>query len=430
MIFYLRGDTMLLQFRVKNVKSFRDEAILDFTAAGITEHENHVREKNGNKLLPLVAIYGANASGKTNIVSALNDMCEFIRTSIDSSESRNNYRFVFMPFIYNPDTYKEPCEFEVTVSLDKTYRYGFTIDNESLILSEYLEFQKTVNGKFFTVYERKNHSKFKIGTSKWLSEIEKDEMRYISSYIGENELILTVLGRRQKSSSTGALSRYSKLYEWFSRAAQCPECLNWDFDIIEVRENTPISSMFTRGSASKEYINFVRKADPTITGMRLENDNEEEPKKEVGRQLLTYRYIKECEQGVELPTILESSGTMYIMRTYPVIKQVLENGGLLVADEIDRSLHPILLLDVINLFTNPETNPNNAQLLCTMHNVVIMDRRFLRRDEIWFVERNENGESSLYSLADFEVGDKAVRKDADFCKNYILGRYGAVPEQQ
>jgi len=88
-------------------------------------------------------------------------------------------------------------------------------------------------------------------------------------------------------------------------------------------------------------------------------------------------------------------------------------------------LHPSLLLDIINLFTNPETNPKHAQLICTMHNVILMDRRFLRRDEIWFVEKSKEGESVLYSLADYSD----VRNDADFCKNYILGKYGAVPEK-
>lgn len=419
---------MLLQFRIKNVRSFHDEAILDFTATGINEHEEHVRLKNRNKVLPIVATYGANAAGKTNLVSALYDMCDFIRTSVDSVEKEKELRFIFAPFIFQGEI--QPAEFEITIALDKDYRYGFSIDYEAKVLTEYLEYRKATNGAFFRIFEREVGQPIKISGASILADEEASQIKLLNNVIGEKELLLTMLGRRKGSPSNAVLSRYAKIYDWVSGVAECPECKNRKIDLLFARENTQLSAMFSEGRAVNEYLKFVQKADPTIYDIRLEKENERETRKELGQQVLTNRRVDDDKPHLELPTILESSGTLYIMRTYPVIHQVLKTGGLLVADEIDRSLHPMLLLDIINLFTNPETNPNNAQLLCTMHNVIVMNRRVLRRDEIWFVEKNGKGESSLYSLADFKVNnDKSVRNDADFCKNYILGMYGAIPER-
>ena len=417
---------MLLQFRVNNVKSFHDEAILDFTASNIDEHSSHVFEKNGNIILPLVAVYGANAAGKTNLLSAFNEMCEFIKTSTDYNEDFQKYFFLFSNFIYDTTKYSAPIEFEVTLTLDCDYRYGFSVSEYSEIETEYLEFRKSPNGVFFTIFDRKKGERVQIGKSNMISKDERKQLLFIIDFIREKELLLTMLGRRQRNSKLGPLFRYALLYQWFSNVQSCPECALRDKNYIVAAENTPLFEIFSNKETLSNYLGFVQRADPTIINLSLENEDEVDPTSSNPKRLIAHRRLINLDDvngEVTLPTFLDSSGTKYIMQAYPIILQTLQNGGVLVADEIDRSLHPSLLLDVINLFTSPDTNPNHAQLLCTMHNVIIMDKRFMRRDEIWFVEKNSSGESSIYSLADYND----VRNDADFCKNYILGRYGAVP---
>lgn len=418
---------MLLEFRIRNAKSFHNEAILDFKASGIDEHSEHVFERNGNTVLPLVAIYGANASGKTNLVSAFCEMCEFIRTSVELKDEIQKYFFGFSTFIYDSETYSQPIEFEVTVSTDYDYRYGFSVISNASVMTEYLEFRKSPKGSFLTIFERKNGEPLKIGKSSFIGTEEKKELLFISSFIREKELLLTMLGRRQQTGKQSSLLRYTRLYKWFTSVEECPECTNRKLNYLVAHEGTPLYQTFQNEAEVENFVKFVQRADPTIVSLSLENKEDEiGQSQEQGKRLLTHRrLVNYDEELASLPTILESSGTKYIMKAYPVIRQTLLSGGLLVADEIDRSLHPSLLLDIINLFTNAETNPNHAQLLCTMHNVIIMDRRFLRRDEIWFIEKNKEGESALYSLADYND----VRNDADFCKNYILGKYGAVPEK-
>jgi len=419
---------MLLQFRIKNAKSFRNEAILDFTASGISEHTEHVFEQNRNSVLPLVAVYGANASGKTNLVSSFCDMCDFIRTSVELKDEGQKYFFLFSSFIYDTETFGQPIEFEVTVSTDFDYSYGFSVASNASVISEYLEFRKTPKGRFLPIFKREVGEPLKIGKSNLIGSDERKELTFVAGFIRDKELLLTMLGRRQQTAKQSSLSRYARLYEWFSSVEECPECTNRKLNSLVAHEGTPLFEVFQNEAEINEFIKFVQRADPTIVSLSLENKKEEDlgRNKEEGKRLLSHRHILNYEEGeTTLPTILESSGTKYIMSAYPIIRKTLLHGGLLAADEIDRSLHPSLLLDIINLFTDPETNPKHAQLLCTMHNVILMDRRFLRRDEIWFVEKNKEGESVLYSLADYND----VRNDADFCKNYILGKYGAVPEK-
>lgn len=419
---------MLLQFRVKNYKSFTEEAILDFSATSIAEHTYHLHKSNDIDVLPFIAIYGANAAGKTNLLSALNDMCYFIKSSLEVPDKEMQYRLLSAPSLLNDR--HTVTEYEVTLSLDKDYRYGYHIDFNGIIHNEYLEYRKTSGGAFFRIFEREFEKTTKITGSDAITRDERRVIKSISSIVSANELLLTMLGSRRSQTYSESLSTYITLYDWFSGVVECPECSSKKLDLLEVLDNVYLSNMFVNNDAIDEYVGFIQKADPTIRGIKLKKENEAANSNEITQHVLINREMgKGNRRKVEFPTILESSGTLYLLRAYPVIKHALDKGRMLIADEIDRSLHPSLLLDIVNLFTNPETNPNHAQLLCTMHNVILMDKRFLRRDEIWFVEKNKRGESVLYSLADFKLNDKTVRNDADFCKNYILGMYGAVPEK-
>lgn len=139
----------------------------------------------------------------------------------------------------------------------------------------------------------------------------------------------------------------------------------------------------------------------------------------------------DSEGTITIPLKQESAGTLKMFALYPMLQEVLKNGGVFFVDELNARLHPLLVRALIITFAQYDTNPNHAQLLFTSHDAWQLNCNVLRRDEIWFVEKQPNGISTLYSLADFsdEEGSK-IRKDENFEKNYLLGKYGAIPEMQ
>ncbi|MPN26749.1 hypothetical protein SDC9_174174 [bioreactor metagenome] len=138
--------------------------------------------------------------------------------------------------------------------------------------------------------------------------------------------------------------------------------------------------------------------------------------------------MTDSNQTAAIPLKLESAGTLKMFAIYPLLQEVLESGGVLCIDELNARLHPLLVRTIIILFLDSETNVNHAQLIFTTHDAFQLSSNILRRDEVWFVEKSESGISSLYSLVDFvdEDGSK-IRKDENYEKNYLLGKYGAIP---
>ncbi|MCD6322736.1 MAG: ATP-binding protein, partial [Clostridiales bacterium] len=129
-----------------------------------------------------------------------------------------------------------------------------------------------------------------------------------------------------------------------------------------------------------------------------------------------------------IPLNNESAGTLKMFALYPSLKEVFENGGLLVIDELNAKLHPLLVRNILISFLNPEININNAQIIFTTHDVWQLSTGLLRRDEIWFTDKDDEGISDLYSLADFkDENDQKIRKDAAFERNYVTGSYRAIP---
>lgn len=133
------------------------------------------------------------------------------------------------------------------------------------------------------------------------------------------------------------------------------------------------------------------------------------------------------DQTVSIPLHEESAGTLKMFALYPPLRETLDNGGVLFVDELNGRLHPLLVRNVLITFLNPDINTQHAQIVFTTHDPWTLNNGLLRRDEIWFTEKDEAGASTLYSLADFVEGDKKIRKDENYEKNYLLGKYGAIP---
>jgi len=401
---------MLLQFRFSNYKSFAGETVLDLTATNIREHVNSLIEKNGIKVLPIAAIFGANASGKSNIFYAFSSMARDVLEVYEKNESH----YMVTPYIFSKTTKMKPTEYEVSINIDdKEYRYGFA-RNQSQVFEEWLytkKFAKGTKSKEKMIFYRKGR---KVIVGK-LNKVEKKELEYLSSMINDNELLVTAIGRRNKS-------EYKKVYEWFLL------CIIQDFsDDSDEKWGTEFAAKFLyeRKENLKDVERLLRKFDSSI--IRLEIIPEKDA--DLNERFNVYSYHHDDEgKEIRLPFESESSGTKKMFSLATLLFFSIKSGVVLWIDELDSKLHPLILRYILGLYSNRNENTGNGQLIFSSHNLVCLDSSDLRRDEIWFVEK-VNQVSNLYSLYDFKDDEISIRSDLNFGKHYLLGRFGAIPFQ-
>lgn len=415
---------MLIQFNFKNYKSFKDEVSLDLTATRITEHNDHVVNTSNDKLLKVAAIYGANASGKSNIYEAFIYMSYYVSESFKfggesgKKKNRENDHAKVTPFLFNSKSKDHETTFEVffTDGLDikeKSYQYGFSLNQEK-VLEEWLFYKTKTSREYKTIFYRKNDEIDFSGILKKSAENLKVAL--------EKETLIVSLGAKLK------INKLKLVRDWFSNneivSYGCPE------------ENLFRSYMLPRNFASdsnvqNKVIKYFSTFDNSIKGFSVENiadDNEKESKNKRYTIDAHHKMNNSDEVGM-IPLSEESGGTLKMFSLYPLIQDVLNNGGILFVDELNSRLHPLLVRNIIMLFLDSTINTNNAQLIFTTHDIWQLSNDLLRRDEIWFVEKDDDGVSSLYSLADFidDTGTK-IRKDENYTKNYLTGKYGAIPK--
>jgi AAA15 family ATPase/GTPase len=405
-----RYDVMLLQFRFRNFKSFADEVVLDMMATNIKEHNNSLICVNGNNILPLAAIYGANASGKSNVFKAFNAMCTDVACIYNKNEKHTN----ISTFIFDGKLKDEPLELEVSININnKEYRYGF-LRNQTAVFEEWLyerKFAKNTRAKEKCIFYR-NRSKVSMDP---ISKKEEKEIRYIHSMIDKGELIITALGRRDKSI-------YSEIYQWFNITAQLQDFSD-DYDELRSTEFAA-DFLYENDNLLEDVTQLLRTFDSAIVGLKIEKEKDEELN-EIN-EVYSY-HLNEKNEEVKLPFASESSGTKKIFSLATWLMFSINSGLVLFVDELDAKLHPLALRYLIGLYSNKKTNIANGQLIFSSHNLVSLDSADLRRDEIWFVEKNKQ-KSTMFSLYDFkEDDDSCVRPDLNFGKNYLSGRFGAIP---
>ena len=399
---------MLIRFSFKNFKSFKNENCLDMEATSLKEHEYNVAKVDNGEYLKVSAIYGANASGKTNVLQAFDYMKKRILVSDDSKKNSPIDEENVYSFMINNDPIA--LEVEILAKNNKIYKYGFEVLKDTII-SEWL-FEKRVN-KFYSIFERENNN----------VSMKPNKISDLVN-IDERSLFLNIYSKIDRNNKD-----FSNVYDWFVNSTYL-DLGNPNFErFINNRVSLKILS---DENYKKELLKFIKTFDSGIEGIKTTPDSIEAVKSNNG--MIDIEVIHKGENGElkALPFYLESNGTRKMFHLFDFFMDALKNGMVLFVDELDAKLHPLLTRYIINLFHNSDTNKGNGQLIYSTHDTVNLNKETFRRDEIWFAEKDKDGISEIYALSDYILEDdknagKKVRNDATYNKDYLTGRYGAIP---
>ena len=399
---------MLIRFSFKNFKSFKNENCLDMEATSLKEHEYNVAKTENGEYLKVSAIYGANASGKTNVLQAFDYMKKRILVSDDSKKNSPIDEENIYSFMINNDPIA--LEVEILAKNNKIYKYGFEVLKDTII-SEWL-FEKRVN-KFYAIFERENNN----------VSMKPNKISDLVN-IDERTLFLNIYSKIDRNNED-----FSNVYDWFVNSMYL-DLGNPNFErFINNRVSLKILS---DENYKKELLKFIKTFDSGIEGIRTTPDSIEAVKSNNG--IIDIEVLHRGENGElkALPFYLESNGTRKMFHLFDFFMDALKNGMVLFVDELDAKLHPLLTRYIINLFHNSQTNIGNGQLIYSTHDTVNLNKETFRRDEIWFAEKDKDGISEIYALSDYILEDdknagKKVRNDATYNKDYLTGRYGAIP---
>ena len=409
---------MLRKFKFSNFRCYADEVVFDMTAMTLKEHNDTVIEKNGVGILPVAAIYGANASGKSSFFMAMLIMSSVIvdRYLAQNSGVDVKNRVFTTPFMFDKSIENAPTLFETTIIIDSyEYRYGFSC-NKQAIFTEYLYKKKisknTTVEKTIFYRDNKNISYGKI------SKKQQDELNYCFSMSTDKTLLLTDIGMRNKDEEIG------NIFDWFLFNGLSLRISSDTFFTNNYCERLVGDMLYEYEKQLpdlyRKYKSFINEVDPSIDDMEfIEEKDPDGTEYHIARTVHIYNGKK---YTVKLSA--ESEGTQKIMYVSLILFRALEMGGSLFIDELDSKMHPLILQRIIRMFTSKSTNLNGAQLIFSAHNLINFNSDDLRRDEIWLTEK-KNHKSRMFLLASCEEGN--VRSDLNFSKCYLSGRFGGVP---
>lgn len=409
---------MLIQFNFKNFKSFRDEVTLDLSAARMTEFVERVVTVGNERILSMAAIYGANASGKSNIYNAFEYMADYVIESFKYGDEEEKFEeFKPTPFLFDSVSEGAESSFEVYFTIpgdksERTYNYGFCVDAHG-VTEEWLNTKARTARKYTSVFYRSV-----VEDVLDLSGFPKNSRENIQVAL-EQQVLIVSLGAKLK------VNKCKDIRDWF--------LANEFADFGDPFTNFFLSRRLPKGfvedmNVQRRVIEYFSSFDEHIKDFEIEKlPNDGESKEEVYKINALHKKI-DSDTFAAIPLGMESAGTLKMFALYPELQDVLEKGSVFFIDELNARLHPLLVRNFLLTFLNPEINTNHAQLIFTTHDTWQLSNQLLRRDEVWFTEKDEQGISKLYSLADFiDESGARIRKDESYEKNYLIGKYGAIP---
>jgi uncharacterized protein len=449
---------VLLSFRFANHRSFCAEQQLNLMPA---YPGDHVRSSGGGERarsadsivpVPIVGIFGANASGKSNVIDALQFMRFFVIQS--DREVEPDSGIDRSPFRLTTEEYWSPSRYVVDIVLgDIRYTYGFTIDSVKVVEEWLYYYRKTERydkgGRRTVVFERTGDDFV------WGPEFrDRADLFDIANVTSESALLLSTLARFKLNSAVKRVAVIAtdgqpvdvlhSVYLWFRRMqSTVDESVSAPSLSVRIRR---IAEGGSEAAVLERIAAILRQADTGIDGIELVRGDPEAKRaladrsgiasrrggdslrqlQIAARDRVVFRH-RGAEDGVLLELGEESRGTKQMLSLAFDALPILDRGGVLLVDEIDVSLHPVLSAAVLALFRSVKTNPHNAQVIFTTHDVALLGSmdgdEVLKRDEIWFTEKDSNGCSSLYALAEFKPRGLGVNRE----RRYLNGNYGAIP---
>ncbi len=425
---------MLVQMSIRNYRSIRDTVTLDLSVSALRERDSTTDDNTFSVtpklcLLKSAVIYGANASGKSNVLKALG----FVRWMVKNSarESQAGDKITAEPFLLDQDFENEPSMFELVFFAEGTrYRYGFEVTSEAVV-SEWLYY--VPQEREALLYERTDQrfslsSRFKEG-----KELEGKTRK--------NALFLSVVAQ-----FNGNIA--NQILKWFNKIAMVSGTQDRGYSIFTARK-----ILDDDDSLDKSIHDLIKTLDVGITKFVVGNEKATATSYEGLPPVLREAFEKLAEEsGNELKQLSvstlhkkyvgnkpigtvsldleehESEGTQKLFALAGPILDSLKCGRVFVIDEMDARFHPLITESIVKLFNSAKTNTKNAQLIFATHDVNLLNRSLFRRDQIWFTEKDPYGATDLYSLAEYKLpNNKKVRNDASYEKDYLEGRYGAIP---
>ncbi len=399
--------TMLCEFTLENYRSYRGEATLAMQAAAMSEHRESliVDGADGEEFVPVAAVYGPNAGGKSNLLRALGTATELVGYPVYVLSRGSGEKEKPVPrmakardgFLFDSEAANAPSSFELYFrTAGQEYRYSISVFGGDIV-GESLHRRGVGASRTAKLFEREG-TEVDLGSS---------------------------LKRAGVSTAFNPDIPYLSFLKMNYDIEAVDAAADWICGVVFIDFNSYFAEYALEGMIEQEdealVTGFLRSADVPVSGFRIEEDDDPE------RRRLWVRHTVGGED-FELLAERESSGTRKLMSLALILSGALRRGSLVVIDELDAKLHPKLLRYVVSLFTDRETNPRGSQLVFTSQDVSILRNDVFRRDEVWFASRDEGQASSLWSLADMrEPNGNPVNKNAAFDKQYLSGRYGASP---
>ncbi len=409
---------MLIEFRVENHRSIRDEQVLTMEAGRSGDKDDprpRVVAGSSKPLLPVAALYGANASGKSNVLSALASMREAVLLSLrhwspDEGILRD-------PFAWG-QAREAPTGFEIEMILDGTrYRYGFRFDDQEFLAEWLFAWPSAKKQTWF----RREGSSFSFGTQL------KGENKVIEAVTRSNALFLSAAAQLKHPQLT-------PIYKWFStmgvigvgRRLLPVGSVSAAYAIAGMLDEPSQQTLFVfedeagLRNQARRFKALLQHADTGILDVRVREGQD-------GRRPIRFELKHRSDvEDAWLPLEEESRGTQTLFRLAAPVLRAIQLGGLLVVDELEASMHSNLAAEIVRQFNDPGTNPRGAQLIFSTHDTnllgTIPEEPVLRRDQVWLTEKNEEGATTLYPLTDFKP-----RKGENVERGYLQGRFGAIP---
>ncbi|MEE9369068.1 MAG: ATP-binding protein [Pontiella sp.] len=422
---------MLIEFKVKNFRSIRDEQTFSLVAGKADKNlpecliDKNLKGLSGIQYLKGAAIYGANASGKTNVMQALRFLADFVRRS--ATKVQPGDQTGVQPYKLDQSSITQASEFEVTFETQGTrYLYGIALTTERVIEEYLYAYPKGLPQSW--CHRTYNDSTKNFEWEKPSTAFKTDKK--LQDYTKENTLFLSVGAQWNHEQLTN-------VFNWFKNDLRFVHLSANDFGlspsftakqladpeihhrIVSLLQNADFG--ISEANTKEQEVEYRKGLDIGLGALDVEQNKESKK-----RTKLVINLVHQSAAGEPIFMDFDSEESAGTRRFFSLIGpwlDILDNGYTVFIDEIDTSLHPLLVRELLKLLFCKKNNPLGAQVIFTTHNPVFLDQTLIRRDQVWFTEKNEQGATLLYPLTDYKPRDKEA-----LSKRYLAGVYGAIPD--